>query len=401
VSTPVSEDRDIVEAIVEWARTDGKTPGRNRVADRFGIGATRATRLLAEADQKVADRSGPRRKAPARRTEPDVKSTAGPEVGPEATAVGPVLDQHDEARPVVVPDPVAVRQSDGVPVRSGPVGGIKPGPVRAPLTRGARARSGLVRLVTGPVRLARRAVRSISDRRSGPVGPNVVAVRSERLPVRTAGADRSGPVRPIISGPDRHRSVATGPARSWTARSASVLITAAPLLGLNAIAMFGQYTAFSDMARISAPGALGIGLVLETIALFLAHHAHQALVAGDSATRLRIASYVFGAAIGALNYHDQAGPNWAPTPLAVIFGLASALSPWLWSIHSRRSNRDRLLAMGLIERRAAKFAGARWLMYPIRTVRMLRWSIWTGEQEPAMAVDWWVRQREERAGHQR
>jgi hypothetical protein len=176
-----------------------------------------------------------------------------------------------------------------------------------------------------------------------------------------------------------------------------VLITAAPLLGLNAIAMFGQFDAFSHMPKISAPGALGIGLVLETIALFLAHHAHQALVAGDSATRLRVASYVFGAGIGALNYHDQAAPDWAPTPLAVIFGLASALSPWLWSIHSRRSNRDRLLAMGLIERRAAKFAGARWLMYPIRTVRMLRWSIWTGEQEPAVAVDWWEQQRAARA----
>lgn len=463
-------DEAIVKAIVKEVDRTGETPSRNSLMTRYKVGTGRAARLLAMMDQALAARSGlggdgpsgadrsaeddlpvdpdqktgpesdrkPPQTGPDQTGEPDrtgedrseaAADHAGPDRSEPVQQPGPDHDETEQTgdvdQQVSSPDQadrtevVEVDQKPG-PVgaevaRPGPVGGGKPGPVRRPPSGPDRLRAGLVWLLMAPVRLVAGLVRSAGARRSGPAVRSVVAVRvggsvrSERLPVRSAGAvQRSGPVQPSTAGPDRHRSGGTGPGSPpvRSGRSASVLITAAPLLGLNAIAMFGQYDAFSHMPNIIGPGALGIGAVLETIALFLAHHAHQALVAGDSASRLRLASYVFGAAVGALNYHDQGGPvgdslhqgGWDPTPLGLIFGLASALSPWLWSIHSRRTNRDRLLAMGLIERRAAKFSGARWVAYPIRTLRMLRWSVWVGEQEPAAAVAWWEDQRAARRG---
>lgn len=503
MSTPTLDDEQIVAGIVEWADRSGM-PGRNRVVAQFGIGASRAARLLAAADQVLAarsgpvrnldanlpqdpdaDRSGPQetgpadrsgqvRKKPVRRSDPTspvrtddaVRSADRPEVrtGPAADGgpvreadrpdrtdgiggepgpdqaiepvrsagpdrkpeeVGPVTEQvsspdrtgpgevdrqevdildRSVAGPVrtVGPGPRVTGPDRSDVERSGAPVRVKPGPVRRPQSGPDRWWAGPVRLWSGLVGPVRGLVRSDRSARSGPADRGVVAVRTARpvrrteaAPVRSDEVGRSGPavVRTETVQPDADR---TGPGAqpSDTQRPKWVsvvdtMVTAVPLLGLNAAAVFGQYSALSVMPGISHEGALGIAAVLESLALFLSHHAHRALMEGDSAARLRIASYLLGLGIGVLNYHDQAGPHWKATPLAVVYGLASALSPWLWAIHSRFASRAKLRAKNLLDPRAAKFSGARWSMYPIRTFQMLRKSIWSGEQDPAVVVDQW------------
>ena len=69
--------------------------------------------------------------------------------------------------------------------------------------------------------------------------------------------------------------------------------------------------------------------------------------------------------IGALNYSHFDGPGWRPAVQAVTFGMMSAISPWLWSVHSRRVSRDVLKDKGLIEPHAVRLGGTRWWWHPL------------------------------------
>jgi hypothetical protein len=158
-------------------------------------------------------------------------------------------------------------------------------------------------------------------------------------------------------------------------------VLAVPLVGVNAIAMYGQAAWFAEHASVPVPAAAAVAAVLESIAVYLAYEAHRALLAGDSSLRLRAASYAAGAAFGLLNY-DHYMPD---AGRAALFGGLSALSPWLWAIRSRSLRRDDLRARGLVDSRAAHFAAARWFHFPLRTLRALRWSVAAGVQDPAEA----------------
>lgn len=163
------------------------------------------------------------------------------------------------------------------------------------------------------------------------------------------------------------------------------LVLVSAIVGVNAVAVAGQVTAFHQGLGWPLPGAVGAAAVVESIAIYVGWHAHVALIEGDSVFRLRVTSYSIAALVAALNYHHYA-PDWVPTDRAIMFGLSSLLSPWLWAMHSRYIHRRQLRDAGLIDPRAPKFSALRWLLHRAETWKALKWAVRHSEQSPAVAI---------------
>lgn len=166
-----------------------------------------------------------------------------------------------------------------------------------------------------------------------------------------------------------------------------------PLLIVNSIAVAGQFIFWkSHLPTFPAVAALGFALALESIAVYVAYHAHLAELSQDSAFRLRFGSYAAGLTIGILNgSHFTAGGKL--TAASVGMFILSAASPVLWAIHTRRQSRDDLKAKGLIEDRAVKLGAMRWILWPLRAFPVFRLAIWHGENNPAQAIRDWEDER--------
>jgi len=171
--------------------------------------------------------------------------------------------------------------------------------------------------------------------------------------------------------------------RSHLTRTAAAAV---PLVLVNAVAFTGQLAFLRAHLPWGLAGQITMALALESIAVFLAFHAHVAALANDSALRLRLAAYSFALVIGAMNFSHYAGPAWRPTFAAVALGLLSASSPWLWSVHSRRASRDALMARGLVEQHAVRLGGSRWTWHPVRSARVMYAATWSGVRDPAEAI---------------
>ncbi len=172
-------------------------------------------------------------------------------------------------------------------------------------------------------------------------------------------------------GPVPHRGATPG----WFGKCLALV----PLILVNLVAISGQLAFLRDHLSWSIYGDVAFAAALESVAVYLAYHAHIALISNDSALRLRLGSYAFGVAIGAMNYNHYAGPHWRPDFQAVAVGLMSASSPWLWGIHSRRQSRAALIARGLIEPHALRLGMTRWVWHPVRSFRVMF-------QSPATAI---------------
>ena len=210
--------------------------------------------------------------------------------------------------------------------------------------------------------------------------PSLVPFTIPQLQVR-----QGGPVAPWPqpAKPDRWRHV-TSAARIMTAHRG--WLAAIPVILVNAVAFYGQLAFLrGHLAAPSAVQAL-VAVALESIAVYLAWQAHLAQLADDSALRLRLAAYGMAALIGAMNFSHYAAPHWRPTFAALAFALCSAVSPWLWSIHSRRESRDALKASGLIEPHAVRLGVTRWMWHPLRSPRVMWHATWAGENDPAKAI---------------
>ncbi|MEV4246930.1 hypothetical protein AB0J63_26395 [Streptosporangium canum] len=188
---------------------------------------------------------------------------------------------------------------------------------------------------------------------------------------------------------DTTKSIRSNTSRTkWQARLKSwrdTLILVGAIVGVNLVAIVGQVTAFHAGFRWPLLGAFGAAAVIESIAIYVGWHAHTALIEGDSVARLRAASYGIAVVVAGLNYHHYA-PDWLPTDKAVMFGMASLLSPWLWAIHSRHQHRSQLRTAGLIDPRAPKFSALRWILHRAETWQALKWAVRFGEQSPTAAI---------------
>ncbi|WP_037684625.1 hypothetical protein, partial [Streptomyces griseus] len=109
--------------------------------------------------------------------------------------------------------------------------------------------------------------------------------------------------------------------------------------------------------------------------------------AHTTATRLRRASYAIALVMAGVNYSHFADGPLAPTALAVILGVLSSLSPWLWGLHTRRMQQVQLLRKSLVDETGAVFDPARRRAFPIRSWLARRWSIDNNVREPRAAWD--------------
>jgi hypothetical protein len=182
-----------------------------------------------------------------------------------------------------------------------------------------------------------------------------------------------------------------------TAPKGRAVAAAVPVVLVNAVAFAGQLAFLHEHLPWPLAGQVMMAVALESVAIYLAWHAHLAQLANDSALRLRLAAYAFALVIAACNYSHFAGPGWRPTFAAVAVGLCSAISPWLWSVYSRRASRDRLMASGLIEPHALRLGPTRWAWHPVRSAKVMSLATWDGITEPREAVTRWEAARRESA----
>jgi hypothetical protein len=191
------------------------------------------------------------------------------------------------------------------------------------------------------------------------------------------------------------------------ARSHRAWLAAIPIIAVNFVAFFGQLSFFqaNRVIEVSAQPvtiplavAVIVALALESIAVYLAWQAHIARKAHDSALRLRLAAYLVALVIGAVNYSHFCAPHWRPTAFAVVFALASVISPALWGVHSNRESRDDLKAQDLIEDHGVRLGLTRWFWHPWRSLMVQSLAAWAGENRPAAAIALYETRRAARQG---
>jgi len=189
--------------------------------------------------------------------------------------------------------------------------------------------------------------------------------------------------------------------RARLATAVATVRTVAPLLVVNAAAIGGQLAyAYSETpatwpTAVRAAVAIGVATAAESVALYVGWHAHDALLQGAHATaaRLRRASYLIALIMAMVNYSHFAGGLLEPTALAVILGVLSSLSPWLWGLHTRRQQHVQLIREGLVDEGGAEFSAERKRAFPVRTWQARRWSIEHHERDPRRAWDGYHRER--------
>lgn len=179
-----------------------------------------------------------------------------------------------------------------------------------------------------------------------------------------------------------------------------------PLLLINGGAAYAQGAyAFEEIApdAWNSPSkvvfALAFALAMESIAVYVQWHAHDALLlkAYATAAALRRASWVIAAVVAGINYaHFADGIQ--PTAASVAFALLSLLSPWLWGLHTRRAQHVQLLAedSNLIDHAGVEFSPQRRRAFPIRSWQAKRWAIDHGERDPLKAWEGYNAERRQR-----
>jgi hypothetical protein len=191
------------------------------------------------------------------------------------------------------------------------------------------------------------------------------------------------------------------PARWWNSeslhRAALACVAAVPVALVNATAFVGQFMFLHTHVSWILPGQVLFAVTLESVAVYLAWHAHIAKMANDSSGRIMLSAYLFALVIAAMNYSHYAGPHWRPTFMAVSLALMSAASPWLWNVHSRRVSRDKLMARGLLEEKAVRLGATRWTWHPYRSMIATWLATWEGETNPRRAIDLLAQHRAVRA----
>jgi hypothetical protein len=198
----------------------------------------------------------------------------------------------------------------------------------------------------------------------------------------------------------KERAKAKAQRRANLRRLAVTARTVGPLLIVNTATVGGQvvYGYSQSPAEwptpVRAATAVVYAVSVESIALYVGWHAHDALLAKAYATaaRLRRASYSIAGVVAALMY-SHFSEGWEPTALAVGLGMLSLLSPWLWGLHTRRAQHVQLIREDLVDETGTVFDPARRRAFPIRSWQARRWSIDHNERDPRRAWEGYNRER--------
>jgi hypothetical protein len=186
-------------------------------------------------------------------------------------------------------------------------------------------------------------------------------------------------------------------ANSALHRAALAIVAAIPVVLVNSVAFIGQFEFLHTHVPWILPGQVLFAVALESVAVYLAAHAHIAKMANDSSGRIMLSAYLFALVIAAMNYSHYAAPHWRPTFMSVGLALMSASSPWLWNVHSRRVSRDKLMARGLLEEKAVRLGATRWTWHPYRSMLVTWLATWEGETSPKRAIAMLAQRQDERA----
>jgi hypothetical protein len=186
-------------------------------------------------------------------------------------------------------------------------------------------------------------------------------------------------------------------ANSALHRAALAIVAAIPVVLVNSVAFIGQFEFLHTHVPWILPGQVLFAVALESVAVYLAAHAHIAKMANDSSGRIMLSAYLFALVIAAMNYSHYAAPHWRPTFMSVGLALMSASSPWLWNVHSRRVSRDKLMARGLLEEKAVRLGATRWTWHPYRSMIVTWLATWEGETSPKRAIAMLAQRQDERA----
>lgn len=150
------------------------------------------------------------------------------------------------------------------------------------------------------------------------------------------------------------------------------------------------------LARLLA--AIAGAITVESIALYVQWHAHDALLMKATATaaRLRRASYAIAFGVAGINY-SHFSDHWSPTPAAAVFAFCSAIGPWLWGLHTRRLHDLQLIREGHADSTGATFSVERKRAFPLQAWAARRWSIDHNVNDPRIAWDGYKQEAAERA----
>ena len=106
----------------------------------------------------------------------------------------------------------------------------------------------------------------------------------------------------------------------------------------------------------------------------------------NPAFTLKLSSYLSGLAIGILNYSHFA-QHWSPTPLAIVTGSMSTVSPHLWAMYAHRKSAP--VAIPVL-----RLGRSRWLWHPVRSVQVKYAATWSGEADIVAAIETYAKNAE-------
>ena len=175
-----------------------------------------------------------------------------------------------------------------------------------------------------------------------------------------------------------------------------------PLVMVNVAALVGQSIwtyqqlvehFLADHHKVAAASAVLMGLAMESISIYLSVRAHEATMADQSSGGLRLSSYGIGAVMAVINFSHFSADPVDSVALGSMFGIASLVSPWLWSVDSKAAHRAQLAARGIVDPRGVKLSTVRKMTAPVRSLKVFVWAAWRGETDPVKAVQGWEASR--------
>jgi len=184
------------------------------------------------------------------------------------------------------------------------------------------------------------------------------------------------------TGPDWER-IQTGLKTAWSKVHDAIGLV--PLIAPLIAAGFYQ----ADLARSEfgwgMPWCLVFPLSIEAGAAWSAGNYHRKLVAGDSTIAARLGMLAYAGASAALLYWHARTTGKPPVAAVAISGMTLA-AVWIWTQRAKHMKRDQLRRRGLVDQQVPHFSAARWILCPIETARVFRWSVKYSQSDPTKAL---------------
>lgn len=164
------------------------------------------------------------------------------------------------------------------------------------------------------------------------------------------------------------------------------VMIAGPILAPMVVAWVGQISFAQNTLGWDIVGALVFAAAWELTTAFSGWMYHQARKDGDRGTLFRIATWVFAASAGAMNYWHACAvvKTWTPaggfkttidltpTPKAISYGAMSLAGIALWELYSSLIHRKHLRAEGVVSSARPRFGILRWLRFT-----RITWHAWS------------------------